>query len=239
MEYYQYYLMGIVLIPALIFAAAAQAKVMAAHKEYSQMLSQKGVAAHVVAQQILLKNGIEDVVVKRVNGNLTDYYSDKDKTVALSQDIYDSTSVSAIGIALHEVGHAMQYASGYKMVYLRNFRVKVCNISSVILWPMVIIGLIFNFAVLDGGLIGNIFLWAGIGFFGLSVIFNLITLPVEYDASNRAKKVIKEQNLLTPEEQEGASKVLNAAALTYVASLIVSIMYLVRFLLVVLLESDP
>ena len=237
MEYYQYYLMGIVLLPAIIFASVAQAKVMSAHREYSKVMSERGVSANVVAQNILKQQGIDDVVVKRVNGELTDYYSDKEKVVALSHDIYDSTSVSAIGIAMHEVGHAMQYASGYKMVAFRNLMVKVCNISSVVLWPMVIIGLIFNFAVLDGGLVGNIFLWAGIGFFGLSVLFNLITLPVEFDASNRAKKVIKEQNLLTPSEQEGATKVLNAAALTYVASLVVSIMYLVRFLLVVFLNS--
>ena len=238
MEYYQYYLMGIVLLPALIFAIVAQVKVKNAYAEYSNVISKNGVSANVIAQQILEKKGINDVVVKRIGGELTDYYSDKEKTVALSQDIYDSASVSAIGIAMHEVGHAIQYAEGYGMIKARNVMIKVSNISSVLLWPLVIIGLIFNLAVLDGGIIGNIFLWAGIGFFGFSVILNLVTLPVEYDASNRARKIIEEEQLLTIEERQGAAKVLNAAALTYVAALVVSIMYLVRFLLVVLMNSN-
>ena len=230
--------MGIVLLPALIFAIAAQVKVKNAYAEYSNVISKNGVSANVIAQQILEKKGINDVVVKRIGGELTDYYSDKEKTVALSQDIYDSASVSAIGIAMHEVGHAIQYAEGYGMIKARNVMIKVSNISSVLLWPLVIIGLIFNLVVLDGGIIGNIFLWAGIGFFGFSVILNLVTLPVEYDASNRARKIIEEEQLLTIEERQGAAKVLNAAALTYVAALVVSIMYLVRFLLVVLMNSN-
>ena len=226
------------MLPALIFAIIAQAKVKSAYAEYSKVTSKKGITAKVVAEQILEKKGIKDVVVKRIGGELTDYYSDKEKTVALSQDIYDSTSVAAIGIAMHEVGHAIQYAEGYGMIKARNVMIKVNNISSVLLWPLVIIGLIFNLAVLDGGLIGNFFLWAGIGFFGFSVILNLVTLPVEYDASNRAKKVMIEEDLLTVDERQGAEKVLNAAALTYVAALIVSVMYLVRFLLVVFINSD-
>jgi len=238
MEYYQYYLMGIVLLPALIFAIIAQAKVKSEYAKYADVISQSGTPANMVAQRILESKGINDVVVKKVAGELTDYYSDKDKTVALSQDIYGSASVAAIGIAMHEVGHAIQYAEGYGMIKFRNLMIKVNNISSVLLWPLVIIGLIFNLAVLNGGIIGNIFLWAGIGFFGFSVILNLVTLPVEYDASNRAKKVMKEEQLLTPEERQGAEKVLNAAALTYVAALVVSVMYLVRFLFVVLMNSD-
>ena len=237
MEYYQYYLMGFILIPALIFAVIAQAKVSNAYKKYAQVKSQNGVPANIIAQNILQKNGIYDVVVKKIGGELTDYYSDKDKTVALSSDIYNSTSVSAIGIAMHEVGHAIQYAESYALIKVRNFMIRVSNISSILLWPLVIIGLIFNLAVVSGGVIGNIFLWAGIGFFGLSVILNLVTLPVEFDASKRAKKVMQDENLLTLEERQGAAKVLNAAALTYVAALIVSIMYLVRFLLVVFVNS--
>jgi Zn-dependent membrane protease YugP len=123
------------------------------------------------------------------------------------------------------------------MIAFRNLMIKTSNIASVILWPLVIIGLIFNLAVVGGGLFGNICLWAGIGFFGISILLNLITLPVEYNASNRAKEIMKKEGLLTPTEQQGAEKVLNAAALTYVAALLVSISYLVRFLLVVLLNS--
>ena len=237
MEYFQYYLMGIVLLPAIIFSIIAQAKVTGTYKTYKQVQTSQNIPAYQVAQKVLEKYGIRDVVVKRVGGELTDYYSDKEKTVALSKDIYDGTSVSAIGIAMHEVGHAIQYAEGYKMIAFRNLMIRTSNIASVVLWPLVVIGLIFNLAIIGGGVFGNICLWAGIGFFGISVLLNLITLPVEFDASNRAKKIMKAEGLLTKEEQNGASKVLNAAAMTYVAALLVSISYLVRFLLVVLLNS--
>lgn len=232
--YWEYYVMGIVLLPAIIFSIIAQAKVNGAFKKYSQVKSQSRMTAKQVAEMVLEKEGITDVVVVKTGGHLTDYYSDKDKQVALSEDVCDSTSVASIGIALHEVGHAMQYAKGYKPVVMRNFMVKVCNLSSTLLWPLVIIGLCFNLLVVNGGLVGNICLWAGIGFFGFSVILNLVTLPVEYNASNRAKAVMTEQNILTAEEKSQASKVLNAAALTYVAALLVSMLNFVRFLLVVL-----
>ena len=237
MEYYQYYLMGIILLPAIIFSIYAQSKVNSTYSEYLSKKTQNGMPASVVAKKMLEKKGIFDVVVKKVAGKLTDYYSEKEKVVALSQDIYDSDSVSAVGIAMHEVGHAIQYAEGYKPIVMRNIMIKASNISSVVLWPLVIIGLIFNFAVVGGGVIGSVFAWAGIGFFGIAVLLNLITLPVEYDASNRAKKLMEQENLLTTEERVGASKVLNAAALTYVAALLVSVMNLIRFILVVMMNS--
>lgn len=237
MQYYEFYIMGIVLLPAIILSLVAEAKVKMAYKQNMEILSQNGISAHEVAESILEQQGINDVAVTKVGGELMDYYSDKEKVVALSNDIYDSKSVAAIGIAMHEVGHAIQYHEGYKPIAFRNIMVRVCNISSKVLWPLVIIGLIFNLAVVGGGIIGEIFLWAGIGFFGFSVLLNLVTLPVEYDASNRAKRIIQKENLLTQEEFEGASKVLNAAALTYVAALMVSVMNLVRFLLVVLMSN--
>lgn len=232
--YWEYYLMGIILLPAIILSAVVQSKVNLTYKKYSKKLSQKGLTAKQVAEQMLQKHGADDVVVKRVKGTLTDYYSDKDKTVALSDGVYDSTSVSAIGIAMHEVGHALQYADGYAPIKFRNLMVGACNLSSKLLWPLVIIGLIFNLGVENGGLLGSICLWAGIGFFTLSIILNLITLPVEYNASNRAKKLMASEGILTEQELSQASEVLNSAALTYVASLIVSILNLVRFLLVFL-----
>lgn len=232
--YWEYYLMGIILLPAIIFSAIVQAKVNGTFKKYGKVEAQKGLTAKQVAEQMLEKYGADDVVIKKVKGSLTDYYSDKEKTVALSEDVCDSTSVSAIGVAMHEVGHAIQYAEGYKPVKIRNFMVKVCNLSSKLLWPLVIIGLIFNLGVESGGVFGNICLWAGIGFFTLSIIFNLITLPVEYNASNRAKKIMANENILTTQELSQASEVLNSAALTYVASLMVSVLNLLRFLIVML-----
>ena len=175
MQYYEFYIMGIVLIPAIILSVVAQAKVKSAYANYSKIETQNNLPANVVAEKILEKQGIRDVVVTKIGGELTDYYSDKDKTVALSKDIYDSTSVAAIGIALHEVGHAIQYNEGYKMVGIRNFMIRVSNLSSKILWPLVVIGLIFNLAVVGGGIFGEICLWSGIGFFGIAVIFNNFT----------------------------------------------------------------
>lgn len=231
--YIEYYFMGIILLPAILFALYAQIKVDTTYKKYAKVSSKNGKTAHEIAEEILRKNNITDVTVKKVKGNLTDYYSHKDKVVALSSDVYDSASVAAIGIAMHEVGHAIQYAKGYTPIKFRNLMVKVCNISSVLLWPLVLIGLMFGFFITSGSLIGNIFLWAGIGFFGFAVILNLITLPVEYNASKRAKEVISKENILTTEELSMASQVLNAAALTYVASLLVSVLNFIRFILVV------
>lgn len=232
--YWEYYVMGIILLPAIIFSVIVQAKVSLTFKKYSNVTSKKGLTAKQVAEQMLQKYGADDVIVKKTNGNLTDHYNDKIKTVALSQDVYDSTSVAAIGIAMHEVGHALQYADGYVPIKFRNFMVGVCNLSSKLLWPLVIIGLIFNLGVENGGLFGSICLWAGIGFFTFSIIFNLVTLPVEYNASKRAKKLMASEGILTQEELSMASQVLNSAALTYVASLLVSVLNLVRFLIVVL-----
>lgn len=225
--------MGIILLPAIIFALFAQARVDSTYKKYSKVQSEKGMTARQVAEEVLRQKGILAVTVKKVSVNLTDYYSDKEKVVALSESVCDSTSVSAIGIALHEVGHAIQYDEGYAPIKFRNFMVKACNLSSKLLWPLVIIGLIFNFGIENGGLIGRICLWSGIIFFGLSVIFNLITLPVEYNASNRAKKLMSSNGILNSQEISMASQVLNAAALTYVAALMVSILNLLRFVLVV------
>ena len=237
MEYYQYYLMGIVLLPAILFAVIAQARVNSTFDKYSRVASSKNIPAYMVAEKMLEKKGIRDVVVKRVSGKLTDYYSDSEKVVALSEDIYNSSSISAIGVAMHEVGHAIQYAEGYKMIMVRNLMIRTSRISSILLWPLVVIGLIFNLAVVGGGLFGQICLWGGIGFFSISILLNLVTLPVEYNASNRAKELMEKEGILTKQETQSAAKVLNAAALTYVASLVVSIFYLVRFLLVVFLNS--
>ena len=231
-------MMGIILLPAIIFSVYAQIKVDSAYNSIMIVKTQKGLSASQVASKMRQKKDIFVVDVKKVAGRLTDYYSDKEKTVALSQDIYDSDSVAAVGIAMHEVGHAIQYAEGYKMVHFRNIMIRVSNISSVVLWPLVIIGLFLNLAVVGSGVIGSIFAWCGIGFFGIAVILNLITLPVEFDASNRAKKLMEQENLLTAEERIGAAKVLNAAAMTYVAALMVSVMNLIRFILVVVMNSD-
>ena len=228
--YWEYYIMGIILIPGLILAIIAQAKVSINYKKYSQVMSKNNMKACDVARLILDSAGLKQVQIKKINGELTDNYDPKAQTVSLSSSVYDSTSVAAIGVACHEVGHALQYAQNYAPVKIRMFLVKACNISSTLLWPLVVIGLILNIGL--NSVAGMVCMWCGVIIFGLSVIFNLVTLPVEYNASNRAKSILSNAEILDSEEMEGVHKVLNAAALTYVAALVVSILNLLRFIIV-------
>lgn len=228
--YWEYYVMGVILIPGLILAIIAQAKVSFNYKKYSQVISKNNMKACDVARLILDSAGLKQVQIKKINGELTDNYDPKAQTVSLSSSVYDSTSVAAIGVACHEVGHALQYAQNYAPVKIRMFLVRACNISSTLLWPLVIIGLILNIGL--NSVAGMVCMWCGVIIFGLSVIFNLVTLPVEYNASNRAKSILSNAQILDSEEMEGVHKVLNAAALTYVAALVVSILNLLRFIIV-------
>lgn len=235
--YWEYYLMGIILIPGIIFAAIAQSKVNNAYSAYSKVLSKSGKTAAEVARLILDTAGCTDITITRVNGHLSDHYNPKKKIIALSSSVHDSTSVAALGIAAHEVGHAIQYKKGYLPMKVRSLLIPITNLSSVVLWPLVIIGLIFNFVAIPGSIVGNVFLWIGIAFFGISVLLNLVTLPVEYNASNRASKILFDAQILDQTEVNGAKKVLNAAALTYVAALLVSVLNLLRFVFSILLSS--
>ncbi len=231
-SYFEYYLMGILLIPGLILAIYAQTKVNHAVHKYSQVPASSGKTGAEVARLLLDSAGLQHIQIKRVSGNLTDYYDPKNKVLALSRTTHDSTSVAALGIATHEVGHALQYKAGYFPIKLRNIAIPLANFASAIMWPLVIIGLILSFAVLSEGALGTIFLWSGIAVFGLAVVVNLVTLPVEFNASKRATQILHDSNLLQGEENRYAKEVLDAAALTYVASLIISVLELLRFLLV-------
>lgn len=231
--YWEYYLMGIILIPGILLALYAQVRVSSTFQKYSKIMSMRGVTGAQFAKKILQEADLNHIQVILTKGTLSDHYNHRAKTVALSEEVYHSSSVASLGIAAHEVGHALQYKYGYLPVRLRTFMVPFTNIVSVILWPLVFIGLFLGFGSTAGGGLGNIFVWAGVIFFGLSVLFSLITLPVEFDASRRAKQLLDESGLVDEMESEGAQKVLRAAALTYVAALIIAILNLVRFLLVV------
>ena len=152
--------------------------------------------------------------------------------MSLSQEVYDSTSVASLGIASHEVGHALQYANNYAPMKARTVAVQTTNFASVFLWPIIVLGLLFDFVIFTNSIVGDIFLIAGVTFFALAVIVDLVTLPVEFNASNRAKKILGDSSICDSDEMVGVNKVLNAAALTYVASLVVSILNLLRFILV-------
>ncbi len=236
--YWEYYIMGIILLPALILAIYAQSKVNSTYGKFSQVMSKKGMKACEMARLLLDCAELQNVKVIQVAGNLTDYYDDKKKVVALSSSVYDSSSVAALGIAAHEVGHALQFKNNYLPVKIRNIIIPITNISSTLLWPLVMLGLIFNFAAMPGSLVGDICLWSGVIIFGLAALLDLITLPVEYNASHRAIQILSKTEILDDEETKGAKKVLGAAALTYVASLLTSILNLIRFLLVILMHSN-
>ncbi len=234
--YWQYYLMGFILLPGIILGIYAQSKVNSTFSKFSNVMSESGKTAGEVAKIMLNSAGCDDIKVTNISGHLTDNYNHRTKTVSLSNSVYNSTSVASIGVAAHEVGHVLQYKTNYFPIKLRTFAITISNISSQLLMPLLITGLIFDFLIYTA--FGYYFMWAGIIIFGLSVLVNLVTLPVEYNASHRATTILKESGLLTERETEQAKSVLNAAALTYVASLVYSILAFLRFVLVFAKRDD-
>ncbi|MGN1092835.1 MAG: zinc metallopeptidase [Monoglobaceae bacterium] len=212
----------ILLIPAMILSMWAQANVNGTFNKYSKVNNRFGYTGAEVARRILDMNGLYSVKIERVNGNLTDHFDPRTNVVRLSEATYDSTSVGAIGVAAHEVGHAVQHATGYTAIKIRNAIVPAVNICNVLSMPILILGLFLSYTLVELGII----------LFSATVLFQLITLPVEFNASSRAIKTLEGQNLLTADETAGAKKVLNAAALTYVAAAFSAIMSLLRIILI-------
>lgn len=225
--------MGIILIPGIIFSIYAEMKVKNTFDKYKESFAGCGLKACEIARKFLDYAGLKDIQIIRVNGELTDYYNHKKKVIALSQDVYDSTSISAIGVACHEVGHALQYKTHYAPIIFRNLIIPVCNFANRILWGLILIGAFFFYFSMSSTI-----LWIGIIVFGLSVLLNLVTLPVEYNASNRALQILEDSTVLDRDEVLCAKKVLNAAALTYVAGLVVSILNLLRLLIIFRRRND-
>ena len=213
----------LVLIGALI-CGIASLNVSSTFKRFSKYSNERGLTAEDCASLIMGSAGIYDVRVEGIRGNLTDHYSPAEKVLRLSESVYGSTSVAAIGVAAHECGHAIQHRDGYFPLKLRSLSVPIANIGSWLSWPVIIIGLILG----QTGLAE-----LGVYLFSFVVLFQLITLPVEFDASRRALRILEEKNILAGEEMKGASKVLKAAALTYVAALFSSILQLLRLVLLV------
>lgn len=211
----------LVILGALI-SAVASLNVRSAFRRYSGEFSSRGLTAEYVAQRILQSAGIHDVSISRVSGNLTDHYSPAEKVLRLSDSVYGSRSVAAIGIAAHECGHALQHHFGYGPLKLRTLSVPFANIGSSISWVLILLGLVFGWAGIAR---------AGVFFFTFVVFFQLITLPIEFNASSRALKILDSSGMLVGDELRGASKVLRAAALTYVAALLASVLQLLRLVL--------
>ena len=200
----------ILVLPCLILSLWASSNVNSTFKKYSKQLSIRRITGAQAAQRVLSANGVSGVRIERIHGNLNDHFDPKTNVIRLSDSVYDATSTAAIGVACHEAGHAVQYAQDYAPIKLRAAIVPVTNIGSRLAMPLILLGLLFSF----GENISFGFVYAGIACFGLSVVFQLVTLPVEFNASRRAMEAIESGNILTEEEQRGARKTLTAAALT-------------------------
>lgn len=220
----------ILLIPALILSMWAQFRVSSTFSRFSKVRASSGMTATQMAEQLLHAEGVYDVSVERTRGNLTDHYDPKNMVLRLSDSTANSTSVAALGVAAHEAGHVLQHRDGYAPLMLRTAAVPVVNIGSNLSWPLFVAGLIFSWEPL---------LYAGIALFALAVLFALITLPVEFNASKRALAALEANGYLQPgEEMRGAKKVLSAAAMTYVASAFMAIMQLLRLLAIAGVRRD-
>lgn len=229
MFYYGFDWTDVVLVlPCLIFAMAASANVNSTFKRYSKELSRRHLTGAEAAQRVLSANGVSGVRFERVSGNLTDHYDPRSNVIRLSDDVFGSTSIAAIGVACHEAGHAVQYAKGYAPIKLRAAIIPVTNFGSRLAMPLILLGLLFS----AGSYFGDTMVYLGIACFGLSVLFQLVTLPVEFNASRRALQAIESNELLTEEEYRGARKTLTAAAMTYVAATAVALAQLLRLLMI-------
>ena len=218
----------VLVLPAVILAMWASANVNGTFKKYSTQYSRRGITAAQAARRVLDANGLQHVQIQHVGGNLTDHFDPKANVIRLSDSVYSSTSTAAIGVACHEAGHAVQHAVHYAPIKLRNAIVPITNIGSRLSMPLILLGLILSAASPDL----DWPLYAGIACFGLSAVFQLVTLPTEFNASRRALQAIASGNLLYDDEMDGARKTLRAAALTYVAALAVAVTQLLRLVII-------
>ena len=217
----------VLVLPCMIFAIIASSSVNSTFKKYSKQLSQRRITGADAALRVLQVNGVYGVRIERVAGNLTDHYDPKTNVIRLSDSVYNSTSTAAIGVACHEAGHAVQYAQNNAPIKLRAAIIPLTNFGSKLAMPLILLGIVCTFL----GEFSTILVYLGIAAFGLSFVFQLITLPVEFNASRRAIRAIEEGSILTPEEQKGAQKTLKAAAMTYVAATATALAQLLRLII--------
>ena len=212
----------ILVIPVFIISLVISSRLKSTFKKYSRVGNMRNITGAQAAEMVLRYYNIQDVRIERINGSLTDCYDPTNKVIKLSDSVFNNPSIAAVGVACHEAGHAAQHAEQYTPIKIRNSILPACNIGSRLSLPLLILGVIFSFEPL---------VWIGIAFFALTSVFQFITLPVEFNASNRALHVIESTGILTLEEKQGAAKVLKMAAMTYVASLAMSLAQLLRLIL--------
>lgn len=226
MPFYYYYF-DVWMIPVLlaaIWSMVASARVNSTFKKFSKIRNMKGMTGADCAMAVLREGGVHDVRVERVSGNLTDHFDPRGKVIRLSDAVYSSTSVAALGVAAHEAGHAVQYNVGYLPMKIRGAIIPATQLGSNLALPLVLLGIIMSFPGLA---------YFGVALFGLSALFQLVTLPVEFNASRRALRALEDSAILVGEEIDGAKKVLSAAAMTYVAALAVALANLLRLFMLV------
>lgn len=222
----------LVLIPAMIFAFWAQMRVNSTFKKYAKIPSRRGLTGAEAARRVLDANGLRHITIERVHGHLTDHFDPKAGVIRLSDATYASTSVAAIGVAAHEAGHAVQHAEGYVPIKMRSAIIPLTRFGSFLAMPLFLIGLLFGIGSDVAYGIGTIFMVTGILFFSFSTLFQLVTLPTEFNASARAMKALEDGGLLAADELPAAKATLSAAAMTYVAALATSLASLLRLILI-------
>ena len=216
----------VLVLPCILLSLWASSNVNSTFKKYSRQYSSRRLTGAEAAQRVLSANGVYGVRIERVSGNLTDHYDPKTNVIRLSDSVYSNTSTAAIGVACHEAGHAVQYAENYAPIKVRAAIIPLTNFGSKIAMPLILAGILMTFL----GSFSDTLVYLGIAAFGMSLVFQIVTLPVEFNASRRAMAAIESSNLLTAEEQRGARKTLKAAALTYVAATAVALAQLLRLM---------
>lgn len=217
----------VIVIPCLILSMVASARVNSTFKRYSQQISSRHITGRDAAMRVLSANGVTNVRIERVSGNLTDHFDPKTNVIRLSGSVYDNPSTAAIGVACHEAGHAVQYAQAYFPMKVRAAIIPITNLGSRLAMPLILLGILFS----TFGNFSYTLVYIGIACFSLSLLFQLVTLPVEFNASRRAMRAIEDAQILTQQEQQGARKTLRAAAMTYVAAVAVAAAQLLRLVL--------
>lgn len=214
-------------LPCLVLSLWASAHVNSTFRRYSKQHSLRGLTGAEAASRVLAANGVRGVRIEHISGNLNDHYDPGTNVIRLSDNVYGSTSTAAIGVACHEAGHAVQYAENYGPIKLRAAIIPVTNIGSKLAMPLILLGVLLSFM----GNFSYTLVYLGIACFGLSLVFQLVTLPVEFNASRRAMQAIEQGNILSEEEQRGARRTLKAAAMTYVAATAVALAQLLRLII--------
>ncbi len=223
----------LILIPAMIFALWAQIRVNSTFKKYAAVRNRRGMTGADAARKVLDANGLGHIRIEQIRGHLTDHYDPRDNVIRLSESVYNSTGIAALGVAAHEAGHACQHAVGYAPIKIRSAIIPMTRIGSMLAGPLFLIGMLFAFSARFGStMVGDVLMLTGILFFSFSTLFQLVTLPTEFNASSRAMATLRDSGILAADELPTAQKTLSAAAMTYVAALASSLASLLRLILI-------